>query len=807
MSVRFPLPSARRQTAGLRRRVLLGFLMTTATVGAVAALPVNAYAAPATLSIGAGETYTLSATTTLSALTIDAGGAIVGAGGKSVTLTVDGVEKGQQYATAVATATTLIAPGTYSGTVILTLTDPVTSPFQSNTYSLRAGVVVSNGTVDRGASVPASWLSGAVNDSSANDLALRSEGAGFNGILVKNSAYDIDGLTLNADGNGRSDFAGVAAGIVGSGDNTTVTVNDTTIDSVGVARGAVTSTDGANVIVKNSKISVANGTLPEDYVSTVDLTKMMDAPWMLGINGNNRATLLLGNGSKAAYVNTDLHAEGWGVLSTDAGTGVKLSAINSTVSTGYSGYGFYAIGDADETLLGTDVDVDDYIGILTANGGGDVHIGDSTPGAVAALNTSRSIGLSAGELSALPKRSSTLTSDRIGFMWHGAGNVSIDGDTTVHTRGTVFQDKGRNSTAKIDVDGSDGTTLTSDEGVLLQTMTNDDPGPVVVDGALVNAGVYTQPTSAPTKDASWDVTNADAASATVADLTGLDLKGDFYNAAREGKNLVLNLDGTSVDGVISASTAIHKSGVTTITSANWQDIGEVTNTASAAVNNGVIVNLSGDSSWTVQGTSYLTRLSIGANASIGGADGRHVVATVDGVPTDLTAGRTYTGDIVISLADLAATSTSVSVSPRSTTAGTAATATVTVASSDATPTGEVTVSLDGVAVGSAVLDAAGTATVTLPANVPVGSHTVTATYAAGSGFAGSIGQATFDVAAAAPTSVPSADSAAVRAASAHAALATTGSDVTFGPVALASVLLIIAGGALVRRHGIRRTRE
>ena len=51
-----------------------------------------------------------------------------------------------------------------------------------------------------------------------------------------------------------------------------------------------------------------NGVLPADYIPTVDLEKMEDAPWMLGLNGagNVRATNLLGNNSIAAYVNSSV---------------------------------------------------------------------------------------------------------------------------------------------------------------------------------------------------------------------------------------------------------------------------------------------------------------------------------------------------------------------------------------------------------------------------------------------------------------------------------------------------------------------
>jgi len=47
---------------------------------------------------------------------------------------------------------------------------------------------------------------------------------------------------------------------------------------------------------------------------------MMQVPWILGTLGNNRATLVTGNGA-AFYNNTYIRAENWGAVSNDfAGT-------------------------------------------------------------------------------------------------------------------------------------------------------------------------------------------------------------------------------------------------------------------------------------------------------------------------------------------------------------------------------------------------------------------------------------------------------------------------------------------------------
>jgi hypothetical protein len=363
------------------------------------------------------------------------------------------------------------------------------------------------------------------------------------------------------------------------------------------------------------------------------MSLMEDVPWMLGLSGNARATNLLGNGTKAAYVNSDISSEGWGVLSTDSGQNTQLAAVNSHVAiTGKDGYGSYAIGNATEHFLGTTLDVATYAAI---NRGGSLYYGDSTPSAVAALG-----------LDPVSARHTTINSRKWGVMWHGAGTADISGGTVVNTRRATFLDKGQQ--VGITVDGSRGARLNPANGVLLQVMEDDDPGPRMVDGKLVNSGVYTEPTGDPAKAAAFDVSVAHATDA-VATFTDIALRGDFYNAIRGsaagGRNLVLTLDGGSLAGVVTSSVSRHR--ISTITSADYEELGVVSNTPSPAINNGALVSLTGGARWTVTGASYLTRLSVAAGSAVTAPRGKHVSMTVDGVPTPIVAGNTYSGAIVL----------------------------------------------------------------------------------------------------------------------------------------------------------------
>ncbi|MEU4236271.1 hypothetical protein [Actinoplanes sp. NPDC026619] len=586
-------------------------------------------------TVAAGETWLVPSTTKLSSLTLAAGGTIAAPAGDVLTLTVNGVEQGSKL-TATGATTTAIVPGTYRGDVVVSVTEANDVAFGGLTFPFRQAVFVGPSGVADAKSVRAAV---------ARDGSITSTGEAFNGVYVDGATYALRNPRISLTGNGRSDFVGYGAAIVGN-NGARLTVDGADIDNRGAVRTGVVADGGSTVVVKNSRIHTADGVLPAGYVSTVDTSLMEDVPWMLGLSGNARATNLLGNGTKAAYVNSAISSQGWGVLSTDNGQNTQLASINSSVRiTGKDGYGSYAIGNATERFLGSSLDVATYAAI---NRGGSLYYGDSSRAAVSSVNSSLGLGLSASELARLTPRRTTINSDKWGVMWHGAGTVDVSGGTVINTRRATFLDKGQQ--VGITVDGSKGARLNPADGVLLQMIEDDDPGPQMVDGKLVNTGVYTEPAGTPAKAASFDVTAAHGADA-VATFTDIALKGDFYNAIRgsaaTGKNLVLTLDGGSLAGRVTSAVSRHR--VATITSADYQELGVVTDTPAAAVNNGALVALTGGADWTVTGTSYLTKLTLGAGSAVTAPHGRQLVMTVDGVRVNPRAGGTWSGAIVLAV--------------------------------------------------------------------------------------------------------------------------------------------------------------
>ena len=114
---------------------------------------------------------------------------------------------------------------------------------------------------------------------------------------------------------------------------------------------------------------------------------------------------------------------------------------------------------------------------------------------------------------------------------------------------------------------------------------------------------------------------------------------------------------SGITGVITASEAHHSQ--TEIGAADYRLLGEVTNTAHQAINNGVWVQLN-DSDWKVTGTSYVTKLAVDAASTVVAPTGCKLVMTVDAdfdgagaaAVQPIVPGTTYTGYITITVLPL-----------------------------------------------------------------------------------------------------------------------------------------------------------
>ena len=682
----------------IARRFMVSWATVCGAVMLVVPFTVNAQ----TLTVNAGNSpYLVSSTMHLSKLVIEPGGSLVAPSGDTLTLTVNGVETGQTLAIGTPTSTpdsqfgvnTQFAPGAYWGDIVLTVADVNTVSFTLPgppppivlDYPFRQALYLDDSGIEEPYSVLSAVMGKTPSDFTVENIGIFSTGQDFNGIYAAGGTWNLKNVRIGFLGNGRSDFVGYGAAIEGNSADTKLVVDGADVFTHGVVRTGVVADGGSTVVVKNSNIYTTEGVLPAGYTQTVNQQYMMSIPWMLGINGNDnvRATNLLGPSSIAAYINSSIASDSWGVLSTDAGSDCTLVAVNSKVAITRrnEGYGTYAIGNATEYLLGTEFDVGSY---STINTGGVVYYGDSTPALVAALNSVPSasntmglnLGLSAAELMALPVKHTIINSRRFGVMWHSSlGIVNVSGGTIMNTKEDTFLDKS-NEPITITIDGSQGGRLNPRNGIILQVMDDDDPGAQGPD--MINNGVYVEPTTPPTRDPSFDVTTPGTELTTPlpapangpgapqptgpaeADLSNIHLVGDFYNSTgwtfdpngnEHGLaevNMYVKLTNSTLVGAITSSSAHHHCcdnpgypNETSINSTEYKQLGEVTNTPSAAINNGAIVNLI-HSKWVVTRTSYLTSLTIDKDSSISAPEGHTLAVTLPGGVTNISPAVTYT---------------------------------------------------------------------------------------------------------------------------------------------------------------------
>jgi hypothetical protein len=542
--------------------------------------------APDVAALAPGSTRVVDQTTHLSSLTIPAGATLAAPAGHSLTMTVDGVG-------------TAIKPGTYRGNVVLTVTDDIAVKFESLApFHYRTAVYVDDGRYVAKKSVAAAVVGGAVGDAAATNISITSNEESFNGILVTgNSRYTVENSTISLNGNGN-DFAGLGAALMSSG-KADVTVSKATITTKGAVRTGIFVGGESTMRVNDSSIEVFNGTLPADYKFNIDAGKMMEVPWMLGLSGNVRATMLVDHGT-VYYNHSHIKAQAWGALSTDGPGVFRMYVSDSLIETVDSGYGAYSLGNSLDQFSHCTFNVADIGLIIAADGSGTF-----TDGTV-------------------------VNSRRFGVMMHsgiGGGTLTIDKGSVFNTKSTAIQVKGRGTHIIID-----NAKINAANGIILQAMVNDDP--------MAPAG----PLPGPANPAG--AADGNAPSAVTANFRHVALTGDIINSRTSQGDMNLTFQSARITGSITTASAASSTGKAP-TAQTYTLIGEVKNTFGPTTDKyGLQLTLDRHSSWTVDQTSYLTRLTLAAGATIVARKGFEVALLVNGQKTPIKAG-TYTGNIVL----------------------------------------------------------------------------------------------------------------------------------------------------------------
>ena len=150
-----------------------------------------------------------------------------------------------------------------------------------------------------------------------------------------------------------------------------------------------------------------------------------------------------------------------------------MSSGNFSYSSQYgSGYGSYLIGNATENFYGTTITGTTYGAILT----GGTATYQSSNGSITLENADgETVGTYTG------KNEVSSIDSVFGFMAHNSGAISVLDDTQVNTQDAVFLYKAGDVTFN-----ADNASLTSNSGVILQMIDNDDS----TVGAQMGNGVF-----------------------------------------------------------------------------------------------------------------------------------------------------------------------------------------------------------------------------------------------------------------------------------------------------------------------------
>jgi hypothetical protein len=632
--------------------------------------------------VSAGATWVVAKTTNLSALTIGEGSKITAPGSYAVTMTVSGVE-------------TAIKQGSYKGNIVLTVTPKFTTNPSSYTGrgidNYRTAIYIDKTGLVKSQSVLAAIKGKNVTSTSAENIKITSNSDNFTGIMVNGADYTIKNSTFNfksnSDGSNVSDFNGYGA-VVSAYNDAKVTLDDVVINSWGVARLSLFVDNYADALVTDSEINVWGGTLYDGYKNNADMATMVAPPWVLGITGNARGTNMIGSCPSTTVVRSDVTANQWGVLSTDSGSDMLLTVVDSTLtlagkdekdpySTNYgSGYGTYIIGGAQEYFYGVTFNVGTYASILT---GGDAvyassrfshplsiypltHVANGTTITDFMGNTIDGYDVVASKTPVFTGitgfgKITTINSDAFGFMAHNSGSLTITDDTVVNTDNATFLIK----SGDVDLNVSDGAKINTSDGVILQMIDNDDAivGATMVGGGPVFNTDFYEKAGYPGIDYSVNVTTAgrNTVNFNAEDVT---LKGNLYNAtgyfggngttanqAADKLNVSLGKDST-LTGAISAASAIHvnEKGVQNehFTIDEYYYLGHVANKNYYNGGNDISVTLKDNAVWKVTGSSIITGLTISEGSTLTAEAGKALYMYVNGAYTPIQTG-TYSGEI------------------------------------------------------------------------------------------------------------------------------------------------------------------
>ena len=629
------------------------------------------------------DTYTVEASTVLDSLEIREGAALKAPEGKLLTMVVDGVQMDP-------------LPGSYSGRITLAVTDLIEAPISGMhpkpgdpPTEYRAAIVGTADGLDAGNSVTDAYVGGSIEGTTICGGSITSQGEAFNGMVLQNGSYTVKDLTIRNTGHSPDDGKGLGAGILIGGETEAVFEN-LNISNQGIRNDAIVSGGKARFTVKDSVIHCQGGR-PEQIQAVQKLRPGKACmTYVSGGWGTTRA-INVENDSSARFENCKITSENWGVLSTDGIDSPKEWPEECTVRvyakdcdvaiTGRHGYGSYAIGNcnnifdhtrmyapdvalkvANERAGGEFINGSEIIGgrfgvMWQSNQGGKLIVKDST------IRSGRSTFIARSCFPNIYCENAKLEpgnrvilqmfdSDDPGF---GKSEVEVDTEIPVKdpdhdvTKANLREFSIWNF--KQDAWCTDlqayfkDMTIIGDfyNGITNAAKPKMMPG-MPAPGGDKKPGGPDLP-GGPDKSKGPAPTGAPAGAPPAGGPGSAPAPGGMSMPRNYPINLVLTLDHVEIEGIISASRALHAS--KTISGENRKEIYQVYDRPCPVVNNGVILTLKNGSTWTVIGKSYMSALHIDASSKIITPDGCDVKLVVNGKELPYAPGD-YVGDILVS---------------------------------------------------------------------------------------------------------------------------------------------------------------
>lgn len=325
---------------------------------------------------------------------------------------------------------------------------------------------------------------GKITDAYASGIKISADQGNIGGVYVKGteSEYTLADAEIELSGDG-GELGGAGSGAA-SDERSTLILRNVDITTSGVSKSATSATNYSTLKVYNSTLTAHGVPFDQSDISP---------PAALEIKGNSRTHVTMSNSYSYFYYSTII-ADGWAALSTDGSMGfVYLEANNCEVKTVNSGYGTYADGCCHNYFNYCDFDVASMATIIAGE----------------ADCTFRNTKARCGTYFAMIHCVMGLPIE--------VGTLNVTGGE-IECKSPVVIVKSQNAVINFD-----GVKVTSEDGILVKSIVNDDLDATKTNGQKVY-GIHTT-------------------------FKGMDVSGDIIHEDTD-RDMYVNLDSTTLKGAI-----------------------------------------------------------------------------------------------------------------------------------------------------------------------------------------------------------------------------------------------------------------